>query len=154
MTVIAIDPGLHGAVARLSDDGLLVEDMPNVGGDVDAWGLSHLLLDWGSLCDWQGERDPTVYVEKVHSMPKQGVASTFKFGVSYGAVLGVVATLELPVVHVTPTTWTRWHKLGADKGEHRKRAMETWPQCAALFRRVKDDGRADAALIAAWGAKQ
>ena len=30
-------------------------------------------------------------------------------------------------------------------------ALETWPQHAATFRRKKDIGRADAALIGAYG---
>jgi hypothetical protein len=34
------------------------------------------------------------------------------------------------------------------------RAAECFPAYAHLFRRVKDDGRADAALIAFWAATQ
>jgi hypothetical protein len=32
--------------------------------------------------------------------------------------------------------------------------MDTWPAWSSHFKRVKDDGRADAALIALWGWQQ
>ena len=83
-------------------------------------------------------------------MPRQGLASTFKFGKGYGTLIGVLAALERPVVRVAPTTWTKALKVGPDKDAHRMRAMETWPQHSGLFSRKKDDGRADAALIAYW----
>jgi hypothetical protein len=37
-----------------------------------------------------------------------------------------------------------------DKGQHRAAAQNLFPQQAAAFARVKDDGRADAALLVAW----
>jgi hypothetical protein len=57
-------------------------------------------------------------------------------------------------VYVTPTKWKRALGLGADKGDSRRRAMETWPYMASKFARVKDDGRAEAALIAWWHWRQ
>jgi crossover junction endodeoxyribonuclease RuvC len=39
------------------------------------------------------------------------------------------------------------------KDGSRARAMELFPEQTALFKRVKDDGRSDAALIALWGSK-
>jgi hypothetical protein len=38
----------------------------------------------------------------------------------------------------------------AGKDASRMRAMELFPSKAELFKRAKDDGRADAALIAYW----
>jgi hypothetical protein len=37
-----------------------------------------------------------------------------------------------------------------DKGAHRAAAQNLFPQQASAFARVKDDGRADAALLVAW----
>jgi crossover junction endodeoxyribonuclease RuvC len=37
------------------------------------------------------------------------------------------------------------------KDASRARAMELFPDHLALFKRVKDDGRSDASLIALWG---
>lgn len=149
-TIIGIDPGATGALAWVADGELIhVQDMPTFDkGAIDVYGLAFIMTgpSWGQV-----ER---VVVEQVHAMPRQGVSSVFKFGVGYGTILGVLAALERPVTHVTPAVWTRWHKVGSDKNEHRRRCCELWPSQAHLFARVKDDGRADAALIAAWGAGQ
>ena len=40
--------------------------------------------------------------------------------------------------------------LSADKGVSRRRAIELWPDHRKAFERVKDDGRAEAALLAWW----
>ena len=62
----------------------------------------------------------------------------------------MLAVRERPVVFVTASKWTKFHRVGADKDVHRRRACELWPASADYFSRKKDDGRADAALIAAW----
>jgi Holliday junction resolvasome RuvABC endonuclease subunit len=144
--VLGVDPGLTGALCILRHEhDPVVEDMPVVGGAIDAYTLRR----------WLDPDDIEVAaVEHVHAMPRQGVSSTFKFGCSYGVVLGVLAALEVPVVHVPPTVWTRHHHLGSDKDEHRRRCMETFPSVADLWRRKKDDGRADATLIALWAMAQ
>lgn len=90
-----------------------------------------------------------VVLEKVHSMPKQGVASSFKFGKNYGIVIGVVGGLRHPLVKMTPQEWKRVNGLiGKDKDASRQLAMELWPHLANHFHMRKDDGRAEAALIA------
>lgn len=141
--IVGIDPGLSGAIAWLDDDGTLLAacDMPVVDGHVNYVDLGRLLA----------AAPDVAVVEKVHSMPGQGVASTFKFGQAYGAVLGCLGALQVPVEHVTPSKWKRAHRLiGRDKDASRAVAIDRWPDRAELFRRKKDHGRADAALIAAW----
>jgi crossover junction endodeoxyribonuclease RuvC len=86
----------------------------------------------------------------VASRPGQGVASTFKFGASYGCAYGVLCALNAPVRHVTPATWKRAFGLNADKERSRRMAIELWPNMSGYFARKKDDGRAEAALIARW----
>jgi hypothetical protein len=51
---------------------------------------------------------------------------------------------------VSPAKWKKALGLSADKGASRRRAIELWPERAQWFARVKDDGRAEAALIAYW----
>jgi crossover junction endodeoxyribonuclease RuvC len=131
---VGVDPGLTGALALLDGAHLVdIADMPVIAGTVDAYQLAALLAEWG--------RVDRVAVELQQAMPRQGVASTFR-----------VAALERPVTHVTPAMWTRQLRVGANKGAHRRRAMDEWPAMADRFARVKDDGRADAALIALWAA--
>ncbi len=142
--VIGIDPGLTGAIAALGvlSESVAIIDMPVMDGRVDPYELVGILTALGPV--------DRVVVESQQAFPRQGVSSSFKTGMNYGILLGVLAALERPVVHVSAAVWTRSLRVGADKGAHRRRACETWPAHAALFKRVKDDGRADAALIALW----
>ena len=150
-TTIAIDPGAaSGAIAAFIDGELLdVVDMPCADGKIAAVLLAAELLEFS----FAGMDDaPTVIVEKVHAMPGQGVVSMFGFGRSLGVIEGVVAGLGWPLVWVTPQAWKKHHGLlRQDKDAARMLALETWPQHAATFRRKKDIGRADAALIGAHG---
>lgn len=145
MIVVGIDPGLTGAVAKL-DNGELMDllDMPVYDGRVDARGLYLRLQGWG--------RPYMVVIEDVHSMPGQGVASSFKFGRSVGAIEGVVGALSYPHTRLTPQRWKqKMGLIGKDKDASRGMARELHPLYADKFARKKDDGRAEAALIAeAW----
>jgi Holliday junction resolvasome RuvABC endonuclease subunit len=148
---IGIDPGQSGAIAIVTHDGGLfrVLDMPVVDKDVNPSLVAEALRVPDSET-WEMR----VVIENVHSMPKQGVASSFKFGKSFGIVLGVVAALGCPVELVTPTTWKRAMKVTADKETSRRRAIDLWPGQAQLFARKKDNGRAEAALIARWAVER
>ena len=144
-TVIGIDPGQTGAVAILhGTTGALiaVEDMPVIDKRINAAALGDLL---------DPEVGAMVVVEAVHAMPKQGVSSSFNFGHSLGVIHGVIGALAMPQCNVTPQEWKKHHRLiGTAKGASRQRATELYPAHASLFARVKDDGRADAVLIARW----
>jgi crossover junction endodeoxyribonuclease RuvC len=157
MVFVGIDPGVSGAVAFLDQDGDLIEvlDMPTMlmsatskKQQVNAYELSKL-FDVG--IDYSGTvPEITAYVERVSSMPGQGVASMFNFGVSFGIIQGVLAGLSIPMQLVTPVKWKRHHGLqGADKDYARTKAQNLYP--VAPLGRKKDIGRADALLIARYG---
>ena len=65
-----------------------------------------------------------VVVENVHAMPKQGVSSTFRFGVAVGIIHGVAGALRLPLTLVTPTQWKKFHGLPSDKEAARELAIQ------------------------------
>jgi crossover junction endodeoxyribonuclease RuvC len=142
--ILGCDPGLTGAIAALDNATgalLWVEDMPVV----------DRLVNAAELADWlRGELIHAAAVEQVASRPGQGVASTFKFGQTHGTLLGVLGALSVPVVHVTPAKWKRTFGLTSDKERSRRMAIELWPTMAGHFARKRDDGRAEAALIARW----
>lgn len=147
--ILGIDPGLSGAFALLDDGALsLVDDLPTMGtktarqinGAQLAATLSPLPIN-------------VAVVELVGAMPGQGVSSMFRFGHAVGQVLGILQALKIPLVRVTPGVWKRSFGLGAEKDASRARAINLFPQHHASFARVKDDGRAEAALIALWGFK-
>ena len=141
--ILGVDPGLKGALAFYfpTHGRVAVEDMPVIAGKIDPHGLIERINQF----------HPThAVIEAVATRPKQGIASAFNFGEGCGVLRGVVAASLLPVAFVTPSSWKRHFRLSQDKDESRKRAIELFPANAAQFARVKDDGRAEAALIARW----
>ena len=97
-------------------------------------------------------RPDVAFVERVGAMPKQGVASTFKFGASYGSVIGTLAALQIRTVLVVPSVWKKYFALDSDKEKARALALRTFAKNPEHFSRKKDHGRAEAALLAVYGA--
>lgn len=153
-TFIGIDPGLSGAIAALNvEEGeLYVYDMPTLEvtrnsknkREISASLLFDILRDHKSA--------ELAILERVGAMPGQGVSSTFQFGRSVGIVEGVLASLGLPVKIVSPKVWQAGASVRGGKDGSRQRAIELFPRCANTFARKKDDGRADAALMAWYAA--
>jgi hypothetical protein len=92
-----------------------------------------------------------VVIEDVHSMPKQGVASSFLFGLNTGIVIGAVQACGLPMIKISSGRWKTQMGLRAKpKDASRGLAMDLWPDFANQFTRKRDADRAEAALIARW----
>lgn len=146
--VIGIDPGVSGAVAFVYPDGIQVDDMPTVEVRGKRHVCPHGLRDALRQHDLQAVA--AVVLEHVQGVQGTGATSAFSFGRSFGLVEGLVAGLTLPLVLVRPQVWTKDLGVSRDKGSHRRAACNLWPKDAWLFARVKDDGRADAALLCHW----
>lgn len=148
--LIAVDPGASGAVAILKDRELVdVFDMPEHEGLVSGVLLAHRLEKHHAFSFATAS---AAWIERVSAMPGQGVSSTFKFGRALGVVEGVLGAMRIPLHYVTPAKWKADAGLSKDKSASRRKACETWPEMAEHFARVKDDGRAEAALIGLYGA--
>lgn len=153
MIIIGIDCGVTGAIAILDGQTAVVNDMP-----VATVGKTRKRSEVmaGELCrilDVYDAGDCLAYIEEVSAMPGQGVSSMFGFGVSYGIVRGVLAGLYISTTLVSPQAWKRHHGLiGTDKDAARAVASRLFP--GASLARKKDVGRADALLIAAYGASK
>jgi hypothetical protein len=141
-TVLGVDPGVTGGIAFLLPSGVIIaEDIPTAGGEVDVDALVRRVR----------EINPGfAVIERAGAMPKQGVSSTFKYGMAYGALRTVVALCNIPYQLVTPGKWKKHFGLDSDKEKSRALAIRLWPGCG-LFERKKDHGRAEAALIARYG---
>jgi hypothetical protein len=98
------------------------------------------------------KQDCEIVVEAVHSMPAQGVASSFKFGMAYGAALAMAERFNASTNLVTPKKWKADMGLTSDKDESLEMARELWP--IAPLKRKLDNGRAEALLLAEWLRRQ
>lgn len=151
LLIIGIDPGYTGAIAFLEPDTMRldVRDMPL---GKSTTGKDELDLHaLGSLLSVPDHFRTVVFLEKVHAMPKQGSSSTFRFGECFGALRMAVVGHGHEDRYVTPQAWKKRFRLSQDKGVSRSYAKSRFPAYADLFARVKDDGRAEAALIALFG---
>ena len=152
MRVLAADPGKAGAIALVEGLKLLhVFDMPVValkkGTTLCAQSLNGLLAD---MLHEHGPVD-VAYVERVHATPQMGVSSAFDFGRSFGVLEMALIARGIRVEYVTPQAWKKALGLTADKSSSLSLARAKWPDAEEWFRRQKDEGRAEAALIAEYG---
>lgn len=95
---IGIDPGVNGGICFESPNGI-----------VSAHGCPATLKDMVDLIKEQPNYngDYLAVIENVHSMPGQGVASTFKFGKNFGEWLAILASLGIPYVEISPQKWQK-----------------------------------------------
>jgi crossover junction endodeoxyribonuclease RuvC len=150
--VVGIDPGNEGALTLLSlvGDVIEIQDAPCVEDGVKGRRTLNAPLLGDILRRWQPSR---AYIELVTARPSDAKVAAFAFGRCRGALEGVCGALAIPVTMLTVPTWRRAVGLpvGATKEQARGEAIRRWPDHAAFFARKKDDGRAEAALIALAG---
>lgn len=151
MIILGIDPGFSGALAayNTATGTLTVVDMPM---QKNPKGKSELNMhELHAILEPAPGSSVMAVLELVGSMPGQGVSSTFRFGQCFGAIQMAVIAHKIPFHLVTPGKWKAHFKLSRDKGVSRGLASQRFPHSADQFARVKDDGRAEAALIALYG---
>jgi crossover junction endodeoxyribonuclease RuvC len=94
------------------------------------------------------------YLEQVGSMPGQGVASSFKFGVAYGQLQGLLTALQIPFTLVRPQVWQKGlglpPKSGVGATKHKQNLKQLAQQRHPELTKMTND-LADAVLIADYG---
>ena len=149
--ILAIDPGAKGALAFFDVRACTLDviDIPTV--QVKRGQKLKLEISPQMTAALISARKPLVAVmEKTGAMPGQGVSSMYQFGRSVGMLEGILAALQIPVSYVSPQVWQKDVGSRDGKDGNRARAAELYPAYAGEFARKKDDGRADAALMAWW----
>lgn len=154
MIVAGIDPGKTGALAITYPDGSVQAfDVPTIklrGKEVPAW--HDWQRSWSSVLDFAGV--DLVVIEDVSARPGQGVTSMFTFGRTLGFVHAIAIASGASVQVVTPAVWkAKLGLLNSSKGASREKATALYPRSIGLLGRVKDDGRAEAILLAHYGRK-
>lgn len=146
MIIGGIDPGLKGGIAIIDDNKAFTYPIPISGKDINVSALVETL---------RSHKVELVVSEQVHSMPGQGVASTFSFGKGYGMVLGAVMGAGIPLELVTPQKWKGSVLSGTakDKDAAIDFCTRRYPQVNLILPRCRKqhDGMADALCIAHYG---
>lgn len=134
--IMGIDPGVSGAIAILNRQG----------GYVDCIKCNSTEDDLCDFIDRYVEGVVFCIQEAVHSMPKQGVASSFKFGQSDGLLWGMVGYACIRRERITPAKWQGelQCRTKGDKNVSKRRAQELFPQVKITH------AIADALLIAEY----
>ena len=151
--IIGIDPGVTGALALLRpDQSLRVIDIPTL--DVKP----RRTLDLGALAgifDDLAKEAPNVWIELVGPRPTDGTVGAFSFGGMFWGLKALCAAHYMPIDSVAPVKWRRAMGLqaGDDKDASRARASQLLPRAAHNWPLKKHDGRAEATLIALYGAR-
>lgn len=145
-TIVAIDPGLSGAIAILHQGKVTAQPMPLAGKTLDLVELATIIK----------QVSPSLaIIEKVHAMPGQGVTSMFTFGMGYGAIQGIVAALGIRLELISPQAWKKVVLAGTAKDKdaaiaYCRRAFPSVPLVLPRCRKPHD-GIADALCILEYG---
>jgi crossover junction endodeoxyribonuclease RuvC len=151
---LGVDPGIQGAIAVLADGDLQkfidmpTVERPNGGNAIDAHRLAATLR--GVM-----QQNPGAFIsaclERISTRPTNSRTFDQRAGEGLGIVKGVLGALGVPWAEVTPQLWKKYFALiGTEKDVARLYAMQRFPRMAQCLSRKKDNGRADAALIALW----
>ena len=159
--ILGADPGASGALALYNPANNNVEVLRMPIHKVVRNGKSRAEIDGYALGSWvdvHSNRIKRAYIEQVGGLPGQG--GQFQFGLNTGVLHGVLYANLIPVEFAPPATWKRALGLKRAAGQTksdmksaaRRRAALLFPHLAAEFAKVKDDGVAEAVLIAFYGA--
>ena len=110
---IGVDVGKSGGIAFIYLDKMYCFKMPDNPHD--------LVKLFKNIVDTAPDINKFCVVEKVWSMPKQGVKSMFTFGYNYGLIIATISSLSIPYVEVIPNSWMKWFgSMPKDKSERKK----------------------------------
>lgn len=162
MMFLGVDLGLSGAAGMIDGASrrMDVKALPVMDSEAGKRLAGRVLLDL--LHAWVPAGEPCmVTVEDVRPRPgdRGGHGNTMhsqgSLMRSRGIVEAVTDIMGARVLWVFPQKWKNHYGLiGKDKGASRATAARMFPELAAAFARVKDDGNAEAMLLAYYGMRQ
>lgn len=175
MLVLGVDPGINGAIALLdtavtrSSNGLIsrvhrsrieVWDYPKLKVTISRKARERIDLDatWRLIMDLTLKYDIDLAVlEEPGRRGQQNAGAAVTFGHAAGAIEAFIVAACIPRRYVQPNAWKKATGVPC-RGTRKERkdasrlaAKRLFPASSASFARVKDDGRAEAALLAYYG---
>lgn len=161
MILVGVDPGINGAAAaffRADHEGpefvADVIDMPTLDDG------KRREINVRQLAEWIRKMQPArAFVENVQPMMGKGRdsqammgAASFRFGLVVGQIRATLTCCDVPISLIHPQVWKRYYDLrGSDKEQSRQMALQLHPEAVHWLKRKKDDGRAEAILLARYG---
>lgn len=143
---IGIDPGKTGAAALIAKR-YTGEEYIDIIDYLEPIALTQEIKEWAETYNIV-----LAVVEKVHSMPGQGVVSSFNFGVNFGIWRGILSALQIPHVFIPPQVWQKGLFSKTD-GYNKKRGLSVVRRLypgSQFFKLEKHHNRADALLMARY----
>ena len=123
MIYLGIDPGKGGGISFIKETGI-----------ASAFKCPETPIEIVKLIkkETKGFRKKRAMIEKVHSMPRDGVVSAFTFGCNYGTWLGILSAMNIPFDKVRPQQWQKFYgKLPKEKKSRKHKlkdmAYELYP---------------------------
>lgn len=145
MYYLGIDVGKSGAFAILKDH------------EIQTYGKFEPKA-FINACYWLSrQQEKTVCaIEKVGSMPHQGLVSTFTFGENFGWLKGVLEALEIPYQEIRPQTWKKEFGLNSKKEDSISVARQLFPDANLVpeGHRKEDHNLAEALLLACYAQRR
>ncbi len=119
LSFLGVDPGQSGGIGIINPTGRHSEVFKMGETEADTFKIFEGLKDRIAFC----------CIEAVHSMPAQGVSSSFKFGRNYGFLRGVIVALRIPFQEVSPQRWQKELQCmtHGDKNISKARAQQLFP---------------------------
>src|SRR4029077_12738292 len=122
MKIVGVDPGINGGLAVVEiDNGTAPRiidaiDIPTIGTGAKT------RVDVLAIKKWLEAHQPDhAAIERAGVMPRQGIASGYRYGRAVGASEATVALCETPLTIVEPSVWKRRMGLyGTDKETSRQ----------------------------------
>lgn len=162
MLILAIDPGLSGALALYDTytGELSVQDMPILKVPMGPKKFLRDILNEEELISlfelYKGMGCDCLVVEHVQGLPRQSAPAAFNFGYGFGCLVITARFLGYRIEKVKPERWKVQMKVpgGINKSSAvRQRASEIIPTHKHLWPLAKHDGRAEAAMLAVYAEK-
>lgn len=154
MVYAGIDPGQKGGIS-------LVEVANGTVSVIQCWAMPSSYKELRGIFEYIQNRKAVCIIEKSQPMPKQGVTSTFTYGVGYGVMLGLMIAFEIPYHEIRPAIWKKEIMAGEKDKKDKKVAIKV---CERMFpeanllpterSKVPSDGMAESCLIADYGRRK
>lgn len=158
---LGIDPGINGGIAVIDGDAIIAAfDVPVCGDDAKR------RVDVSALMNFLAAAKPDhAFIERAQAMPSipgrdgirrgMGASSSFNYGRAVGALEASITAACVPMTLIEARAWKKYFRLPGGPGgkeASRQRVLQLYPRASSLFRRKQDHQRAEAVLIARYGA--